>query len=261
MSLINDALKRAKQVQQTQGPTAEPIAKDALKPVVRTKTSSTSIIIPIVLVVALGFAGWAFWQAWQRHQAEPKTVVAAAPQKPEVNKQAIENAPSTTPSLTNQAEVPKHRYAAAIDTAKKNFGSVQAINTSIDETGATPVQQVQPGNPKPASQNPAKNETPTTHEPAKTTAEPDSEVQGIIRASEAGGNEAKLPEYVVNTPTGFPKIKLQGIFYKSDKASALMNGSTLFQGDSINGVKILKIDPESVIMEYNGRKIILGFKR
>jgi MSHA biogenesis protein MshK len=52
-------------------------------------------------------------------------------------------------------------------------------------------------------------------------------------------------------------LKVQGIFYRLTKASALINGQTLFVGDEIDGAKLVAIERHCVRMLVEGRTNVL----
>jgi hypothetical protein len=61
-------------------------------------------------------------------------------------------------------------------------------------------------------------------------------------------------------PVIFPPVKLQGIAYRQDRASALLNGRTYFVGDYIGEVKVISISPTNAVLELEGqqRELLLG---
>jgi hypothetical protein len=58
----------------------------------------------------------------------------------------------------------------------------------------------------------------------------------------------------------FPPVKLQGIAYRKERPSALINGKTMFVGEHVGEAKIIAIDPSSVTLEIEGefRVYVLG---
>jgi hypothetical protein len=52
-------------------------------------------------------------------------------------------------------------------------------------------------------------------------------------------------------------LKLQGIFYRANRASALINGQTLFVGDEIEGVRLVAVERQSVRLVQNGRTNVM----
>jgi HD-like signal output (HDOD) protein/ActR/RegA family two-component response regulator len=57
-----------------------------------------------------------------------------------------------------------------------------------------------------------------------------------------------------------PELRLQGIFYRRSNASALINGKTVFRGDSIAGGRVVAIDPQSVTVELAGEQKLLRLR-
>ncbi|HEY6168248.1 MAG TPA: general secretion pathway protein GspB [Verrucomicrobiae bacterium] len=58
------------------------------------------------------------------------------------------------------------------------------------------------------------------------------------------------------TPAGagsFPPVKVQGIYYRVGDSTVLINGKNLTEGEEINGVKIAKIDRQTVTLEFEGQ--------
>lgn len=80
--------------------------------------------------------------------------------------------------------------------------------------------------------------------------------QGVAEVQEAA------PEAKVNTePTGFPDLRLQGVFCSKTNPSALINRKTYFLGDLIDGAKVSSILPDSIILQKNGESKVYLLKR
>jgi thioredoxin-related protein len=62
----------------------------------------------------------------------------------------------------------------------------------------------------------------------------------------ASGPPAPAP-----TPDGEPH--LQGIFYSATHASVLLNGQSCKEGDTVDGIHVLKIAPDKVTVEWHGQ--------
>lgn len=58
-------------------------------------------------------------------------------------------------------------------------------------------------------------------------------------------------------PAGFPKLKLQGVYYRSGDSTALINGKNVAEGDEIEGVTVAKIDKQSVELQFQGETRVL----
>jgi hypothetical protein len=59
------------------------------------------------------------------------------------------------------------------------------------------------------------------------------------------------------SPAGFPKLKLQGVYFRSGDSTALINGKNVAEGDEIEGVLVAKIDKQSVELQFQGETRVL----
>jgi hypothetical protein len=55
-------------------------------------------------------------------------------------------------------------------------------------------------------------------------------------------------------------LQIQGIFYKTNDASAIINGQTVFVGDHVGAARVLAIERQSVTIEVAQEKKILAFR-
>jgi len=55
-------------------------------------------------------------------------------------------------------------------------------------------------------------------------------------------------------PVTFPPVRLQGIYLKPDRPSALINGKTYFIGDLVQDAKVVTITRDFVILELEGQQ-------
>ncbi|MEO8426026.1 MAG: hypothetical protein ABI651_02830 [Verrucomicrobiota bacterium] len=60
------------------------------------------------------------------------------------------------------------------------------------------------------------------------------------------------------SPASFPKLKLQGIYFRRTNPSVLINGRTLFVGDRVDGARVVAVDRQSVTMEFSGQTNLLN---
>lgn len=51
----------------------------------------------------------------------------------------------------------------------------------------------------------------------------------------------------------FPPLKLQGIIYKPSDPSAIFNGRTVYTGETIEEVRVVRIERDNVLMELGGQ--------
>ena len=68
-----------------------------------------------------------------------------------------------------------------------------------------------------------------------------------------------IPEGIL-PPVSSPDLVLNGIMSLSDGPRAIINNSIVGVGDSISRAKIIKINSQSVIMEYRDAEITLSLK-
>jgi len=74
---------------------------------------------------------------------------------------------------------------------------------------------------------------------------------------------ASLANALVTSASGsgknvtLPKLRLQGVVLREPRASALINGRTYFVGDLVEGAKVLSVDPDGVVVEFQGRQTAL----
>jgi len=55
----------------------------------------------------------------------------------------------------------------------------------------------------------------------------------------------------------FPELKLQGIYYRLNDPSVMINGKTLEIGDLILEAKVIKIERKEVTLEFDGQQKVL----
>jgi len=61
----------------------------------------------------------------------------------------------------------------------------------------------------------------------------------------------------VTSDSGFPELRLQGVFYRPSNPSAVINSKTVYRGDKIDAVRIVAIGKSSVTVEWNGQRKVL----
>jgi hypothetical protein len=106
------------------------------------------------------------------------------------------------------------------------------------DTGAITVSAREPAAPEttaPASSSPA---TPPTVAPASTN----------TTTSVASTEPA---------PTTSSELKLQGVFYRPSKPSAVINGKTVYRGDKVENARVISIGKRSVTVQVNGETKVL----
>ena len=222
MSLINDALRRASQ----QKPASAPPSHDGipLQPVDYRGSPSPwrpFVFLP-VLIILCGLSGWFFWSASRTTPkgAAPKDAVAI-------------QAPAELPPATQRGE----RLMASAP-AKNTQVAIQ-VNTNLVVRTNVIVQA-----PSPA-----------------LVAVPSAPPVPTGTVTEIVTTEKIKPVPVDTQPPGsfasFPKLKLQGIYFRRTNPSVLINGRTLFVGDRVDGARVVTVDRQTVMMEFSGQTNLL----
>ena len=199
MSLINDALKRAKENQPATTPAPEP--DKPMQPAEPPADTSRGrglppYFIPAVLIVLCG-ACWFLLQGWEsKRQAgiypDPITINAREPE------------PVLEPTVGTVKEPTPEEL--------KEFGVDPAALRGVSAT-------------------PAVN--------------PSAAVAAITNTT---GSASAQPQ---------PAFKLQGIFYRANSPSAMINSRTVYVGEMIDDAKVQSIDRQSVTLIQGGQTRVL----
>lgn len=222
MSLINDALKRASKTQQEQRSTSvPPLTKDAefIPAPARAPIKDGFPVAALVIIFIAVFAGgiWFFWQWSHGKKEEPKTVAVTAPiqqaQPTPVAVKPVQSKPVSTPPQAVVAVTPK--------------SSVKTNSPLL----AKPVEK----QPAPIVLTSPKH----VDEPRPKAAQP------VVEKVELVASKASV--------TMFPTLKLQGIFFRLSNPSAMIDGKQVFVGEKVQGAKVIKIERQSVTLEFDGQ--------
>ncbi len=227
MSLINDALKRAKQTHKDRGP-ASP-GGPPLQPHDSNHGSSKALLLLLIAVLALGGAGY-----WYFTGKKMPFGVGAKKVQP----------------ATNQLAKTKSKPLMAA--VKGSNSAVSPPPGGIARTNPLPTANKlvssEPSNAIPQTMANAKRDETKPSEPVKPAVQADS-------------NQSKPIQPAANTadakPTGFPELKLQGIYFRFPRPSVLINGKTLFNGDTVDGARIVEIERHQVKVEFGNQKKVL----
>lgn len=110
---------------------------------------------------------------------------------------------------------------------------------------------------KPAATSPAPEPAPaiSTAPPVDPTA---SALNNPIPAPVAvSAPSVPATEAIPAGPRPFPELKLQGIYYRLNDPSVMINGKALELGDLIDGAKVVKIDRKEVTLEFEEQQKVL----
>jgi hypothetical protein len=263
MSLINEALKRASEAQR-----ARPVPQvntPAMKPADAPRRKPwPSWLVPVGLVV-LGIAGCVLiWQGFRNHTPSNVATVRSGIETP-----AAKPAPAAVPPPSSM-KPSGTGVAPAVPSPARSTVRTPAVPPS-DHTAPTPALAAS----KQATTAPKSNpEGPVPTQPASPalaaappSAPPITEPAASPSATIAPATAPTPPPVTSSSaektpaapaPVSFPELKLQGIFYRLSNPTVLINGQTLGVGDSVAGVKIVKIERQNVVVEMMGqRKVII----
>jgi hypothetical protein len=232
MSLINDALKRASR-QQKAAEANRPADGGVQLTAANAGGESRPNIAGIGIVLFCLLAGGWFYMKCKSDRA-PKAV----PGKVAVGTNAVARAATTSTNKPAPAKSPTigQTYSNAMASARNVTANVlKAQNDAgpmvAEKTNAPPV---------------ATNFPP----PTLATPPPTSPAQPVQAAAEPVPPPA---------PVGpFPKLKLQGIFYRLNGATALINNETVQVGSELEGAKVVSISRLEVKVDFHGQTKVLG---
>jgi hypothetical protein len=240
MSLINDALKRANEQK------AKHVSAGELGSTMQTVEASSdeTRLWPIALFAVL-LVG-ALWLGWSgiHSGSSPGT---ENPGPSEVNARVTEPAPAppptTSPDSTGLRSAVGMAEALAPDPAK-----VAALTPprALPTSEAPPVLPLAPP-PVPQARTAL---APKTDSPASVA--PASPPAPVVAGS--------TPSTPSSPPNTFPKLSLQGIYYRPSRPSAVINSKTVFVGDRVQQAKILAIDRYEVTVQWNNEVRVLAFQ-
>lgn len=256
MSLINDALKRARQNQQKQ--TSESAAESPLQPVEAAPAKKGQSAVAVVGAAVLLLAGC--WFLWQWLNPPPPTSVALAKPPATTNKTAAAPKSSIASNLTRPFQA-----VAKLDTALKAARETETNPPAPAPQAAPPTQAVARPTPpttvaapptQVSSAPPPAPSAPPNAVPAKSTevvasakARPATATNEVATSPPAASDAAAQ---LGSRNVAFPPLKLGGIYFRMTKPSALLNNRTLFVGDEVEGVRVVGIERHSVKVEWKG---------
>ena len=227
MSLINDAIKKANQANKESAAQSKPNSgnttdgmRAANRPAAPAGGNMTGMFIIAGVVIFVLLGGFLLVLGMKNRTPSPEHEMAGNVQ------------PVVVPD-----ETPANERSNVSDSEPARAEPV-VVHSSIDQAFSEPnplLTEPAPGDSVAEAPEP----TPPAEEPAK--AEPAPIVE-----------EAAEP--------AFPKLKLQGIFYRLNDPTVMINGETLWTNDEIEGAKVTKIERSAVTVEFNGEKQVLRLR-
>ncbi len=255
MSLINDALKRASESVQEQG--GEPASGAPMQPVDGPpKKKLPGWLIPTLLVIVLGAAAWFFYQAYQGRKsstaaakgtnavtAKSSTNVAVAAAKPtEAGAKPAEGKTTNAAATRGYAGI-LNRAAGVADKVSAQNKEGEAASQTIEKL---PVAEAPPAvtpAPTPVAVVATPPPVAVVETPAPAPTSPNSDDGQLLPPN-----------------AEFPTLKLQAIYYRISKPSAVINGQSVREGKIVDGVRVKKIERDSVTLELGARTRVLSLK-
>jgi hypothetical protein len=221
MSLINDALRRAKKAhQETSAPPPPAPSFRPVEPLPPAARGGLGLLAPITLVMVVLLGLLLFWQ-WSKKEGSSTAPTGGA--------QLNVSARTPTPEVTAQpTEVPGSPTPApnASVSAKGVAGNIAEAKPAVSEHSAR-------GS---ISSN--------TNLPA-------------VLVETGASNRVAAPEPAPPAPA---PLKLQGIVYNPRRPSAMINGHVMFVGDRIRDLRILAIRADTVLLVGGGRTNLLSLE-
>lgn len=289
MSLINDALKRAKQSQSQKpperplGPALEPISTGGLRGI-PVWLIPVGIVLSLIAASGLLYYGWRVSNRTQQASAPassvttPPSTSVPAPAQPTATAPPLVASKSSAPTAssissaaptasTKQPTTPRRvSVETNLVTRTTLVANVQAPiepstvslptkSPEIPSSESSTSPQTPPPISKPISpqSTPVKPEVVAAVPPTSETAPLNSPTASPAVANAASGKPASDPLPAVTEPVEWPALKLQGIFYRLSRPSASINGKTVFIGDSVGGAKVVRIERQAVYLEMRGQ--------
>ena len=230
MSLINDALRRAKQSQQGAESAPNPPMPHfrPVDPAPQAGRHGLGFLVPacLGLVALLGLL--LVWRL-SRHSGSP---ALAQPNSP-LNVSARVLPVVSSPNRDQETRLSSPPSAATTETAGAAKPFAHSVESSV--SGKDPHAAFATGV---ASTEPRTNP-----------------------ASPASGGPEPNPAVAAEPPAAVPApLRLQGIVYDPKRASALINGRVMFVGERIRDLRLTAIHPDNVVLTGDSRTNVLSLE-
>jgi hypothetical protein len=151
-----------------------------------------------------------------------------------------------------RAAAPEDRAAAAVPPAPLHSAvrSVAAEAPPAPASAPMPIPIATPVSAAPAAAAPASRRAEVL-DPAASAPEPARVDERAIRAV-AEAQPPPLPEEQ-------PRFRLQAISLRDGKPVAVLNDRLVYEGESFDGVRVVRIGEAEVELELDGRRLVVGF--
>ena len=249
MSLINDALKRANEQK------AKQVSAQELGSTLQTvesgerETKIWPIAASVMMLFGSAWLGWSWWHGDKTGTGlAPIPVAAREAQAAAEAATEPDNAPAVASTAPSPASPPPGLPAPSATPAVPQ----PTISRSLPVASALPVAN-------PAISDPASA--------GRQAAPP--QVQPLVQAQAPASAQAQalLPNPAATTASSdpasgnvFPKLVLQGIYYRPSHPAAVINSKTLYVGDRVAQAKVLAIDRRQVTVQWNNEVRVLAIE-
>lgn len=233
MSLINDALKRANEQKAKQASSAEVGSGLQTVEPIEQETKLWPIALFIVLVSGSIGLGWSWWSGSSSANS--------------AGSDAIDVAARTVPPLETPKPAPVQVAASSVPTTPSGTFALPV-----------PVAQSTLANVPTASLAPAAPPVPAIVGPQWVAREREPIANPNSTSAPRTAPAANPPTPV--EPAGFPKLVLQGVYYRPSRPSVVINSKTLYVGDKVSQAKILAIDRKEVTVQWGNEVRVLAIE-
>lgn len=296
MSLINDALKRANE-QKAKPPTAAELGS-SMQSVDGSAGETKLWPIGLFALVMVGSL-WFGLNGWMRGSANRNTNTAqsmapvdvaartAAPtstEAPESTGLPAAASSEETPAATQEASTAQTESqldpVSAPALAQRPISSVQSQtanprSSSASTTPKSAAPTLATTTPAAAAKTPGVNSATASSESVATGTSRENALSNPSTASSAApaanagtvssvssrATAATAATAAQEPPANtFPRLVLQGIYYRPARPSAVINSKTVYIGDRVSQAKVLSIDRHEVTVQWNNEVHVLAFQ-
>jgi outer membrane protein assembly factor BamB len=222
MSLINDALKKAKQAQKKSPPPPAPAVPHRPAETTQSEIPTSGMLWPLALAGLAAVVVLMIWFALRTGGSRETVSVGAQLQPAAVALKTVPAASSPTSRTLAAATKPVVQNPAPLPT------------TAPSDL------------PSPKTATAAPFATPTQAGTTVTAADPGH------ASTPAAVVPSEPPAILATVP------KLQGIFYRPDRPAAVLSGKTVFVGSTTGDYRVVAIDPATVTLVRAGQTNVLS---
>lgn len=270
MSLINDALKRARKQTKARPrlsiathETLEPVGDQTWTPASSERRRSLPWPWILVALLSLGLclivAGWFFGSAMALLR---KPTVISDSRQDSIAQEAAENPERTADSTGMQTEADPVSPATVFVEKDKTSGVPSVVENDItSEQNSGDLKSSASGEipihlPLGAQMTEVKSENSLQELENTVNPQPPPPIAQSSVVMPAKVYLTKIP-----AEAGWPELRLQGIFYDADAPVALINNRDLLAGESLGKVRVISIESKKVTLQLGQEQKILQFRR